>query len=284
VCSITVILPTKRKRFAESLPLTISVCRAGGARRPDCWNRHAAKASAALFSLFPGTMTGATNSFRIDWRQTSSCPSPRWERVSLQRFVSWLVLAAQGGLSFRLQHAEFLKRSERVRRDRTQSGPLRIFTVTPMPFAWIERASRWKQPRSNASHLQGRAGGSMLFVESPVGPTRPRCWTAISIGRPAARLAAAGKCKDARRFSANSMVVTSGLTIRTRTGTSAGRVSILQRSLVARPEARFVHQLLGSRDGGVRMFLDRSRIYGVAESRASGRRPRFPGARCDRAR
>ena len=90
----------------------------------------------------------------------------------VQRIVQRPVLAAQGGLPLRLQHAE-------VGADGTSRPPRSLRSLVRVgPFAGrrrargrpVERALRPEQPRPAASHLQGRAGALRLFVEGAARP------------------------------------------------------------------------------------------------------------------
>ena len=136
------------------------------------------------------------------------------ERVSCSDSCPGVVLAAEGGLPLRLQHAQ-CRSARRARPRRSSAACLRSGhsqADADRLSRRAERAARRKQSRSHAPHLQGRAGHLRLFVEGAARHARrPRCSSATSSPGGAARSASGrASAKLLALFAPVSMTVTAG--------------------------------------------------------------------------
>ena len=152
--------------------------------------RRAAAACAATCCVISGHFDGGTEFYtdRLDAREY--LPVDELERVVVQRLVPGPVLAAEGGLSLRLQHAERRADAQRVRRNRAQPRALRAFARrcrAARPRAG--RAPRREQSRPHAPHLQGRAGDLRLSSRRRSGATAGPLLERYFQSAPAARSA-----------------------------------------------------------------------------------------------
>ena len=201
----------------------------------------------------------------------------------MQSVVLGIVFTAQGGLPLRLQYVESRSTQAHIGGNRTQPGPLRIFARRcRATLTRLECASRRKQSRSHAPHLQGRAGDLRLFGE---GARRTGCGLdaerLLSIGRERRhwqrprqrRLALSfcrqldGRCERLERFGP----------ARRR---SARRVPVLRRRPAGGAEGRLHPSADGARDGrGPHVPRPHREIYGI-----SGRDRAPLACRCQRAR
>ena len=245
---------TKRKRFAGTCRRTnISSSSWWSEAGPIGSNRRAARESAAMCSSSPATTTEATNSSRMIWRRASSCRSTRWSAFRAAARVPGLFSQLKEVYLFGCNtlNADANKRaSAEIGRGlvalRTLAGRRRT------AVARVERSPWRKQPRPDASDLQGCAGDLWLFVGRaartdgrfpPAAPLssrgirrnrkRPREWTS------ARRLR---RALDGRR----DRIERAGSAGRA----SAGRLSILRRPTAAGAEARLHPSAPGARHGG----------------------------------
>ena len=143
----------------------------------------------------PATSTAATSSIPIALDARESLPVDEMERVSCSDSCPGVVLAAEGGLPLRLQHAQSPMRCRalplRSVRSLIRSGhsPADADRLTQV----LERTARRKQSRSNAANLQGRAGHLRVLVEGAARPFRCPDPGALLPGRRRRRVSASGR-------------------------------------------------------------------------------------------
>ena len=99
---------------------TIGSSSSSSAAAPTGSRPHAAPAFAATCSSSPAISTAAPSSTPIGWTQRESLPVDEMRARRVQRLVPRPVLAAQGGLPVRLQHAERRRAAQRRGGDRAQ--------------------------------------------------------------------------------------------------------------------------------------------------------------------
>ena len=210
-------------------------------------------------------------------------PAGRRARArGVQRVVPRRVLAAQGGLPLRLQHAERAAAAQRLARDGTQPRARRPFarrcggdrarcwpSGTPKATATACATSSRTCRRSTASRARRRSDA-----------TPGRCSTAISRAAGPAR-SASGRPSPTLLgpFSKVGMVALPGLS---ECGSDRGRsgatpATSTTSALATAARIAFVHDLLRRPAAEVRMFLDPiERWSATLDRRRARRRPRAP--------
>ena len=281
--------PTRRKSFAEACPRTnFSLSSWWNAGRPD-WLESACRQGIRCDVLVISGHYDGGNEFysdRLDAREY--LPVAEMERVSCSDSCSGLFSQLKEVYLFGCNtlNPEALKRaSSEIGRSLVRSGYSR---------ADAERLSRALSARHGES---SRDRMRLIFKDVPViygfsskaplGPVaasmldrhfQSGAGSEVGSGRASARLLG--------RFAANSMVVTSGVRDSDpRRGTSARRLPILRRSLVACAEGPLRPSTAESRDGGsAHVPRPYREICGVAQRERAASARGCPGTRRDRAR
>ena len=198
----------------------------------------------------------------------------------VQRLVSRTVLAAEGGLPLRLQHAES-RTPTRARPPRSGAASCAPGTRAPTPNGW---RARWacataKAAATACARSSRTCRRSTAFRRSRRSDRRPRRSCSrhfqsagageIGSGRASARLLGG--------FAGHSMVVASGLS--NADPLAAHRQDVCQFSddrLSPAQKLDFIHRLLRREMAEVRMFLDRIEKYAASLARRRAQRRRSP--------
>ena len=192
VCTITVNSRTSVKASAATFLRGLSLRRTGGARpaRLACFRVRAARAVRRPDHLRP---------LRRRHRVLHRPPGP--ERVPvgrgdgaglLQRVLPGRVLAPEGGLPLRLQHAEARGAADGDRRHRARTAALRpLARRRRQGGGGAGRTARRQQPRPHAAHPRTCLSSTASRRSRRSGARRGRCSIATSSPPPRPRSAAA---------------------------------------------------------------------------------------------
>ena len=132
---------------------------------PTGWPRPASSASRCDVLVISGHYGGGNEFFSDALEAREFLPVAELERVSCSGFLPEPVLAAEGGLPLRLQHAESGGATQRIAGDRAQPRARRALARGGRAArAIVECGARREQPRQDAAGVQGRSGDLRLFV------------------------------------------------------------------------------------------------------------------------
>ena len=239
----------------------IRVRRAGGARPPRL----------ARFRLPAGRPLRRARHFRpfrqpdrVLLRSAGDARIPGGRRDGarlLQRLLPGRVLAAEGGLSLRLQHDERAADHEHVARSRAKPRPLRALARrSAAAGARARPAPRRKQPRSHAPHFHERARHLRLLRPGAARPDRRgRFSTATSIRRRRRSSAAAARTRSSSAISPRARWWSPAVSPTRPAARLTGATSANSSTSACRRRTKlgFIHDLLRRDMAEVRMFLER---------------------------
>ena len=190
---------TKRRCSGSALARgSASVRRAGGVRSPRLAGVGLpGRAFAAMCSSSPAISTGSTEFYSDQVDASAFLPVAEMERASCSDSCPWAVLAVEGGLSLRLQHAECRSGGGacRPRASASSLAPRRALEGRGRAPGAHPGSTPWrKQPRSHAPHLRERAGHLWLLFGRPARhPPQRICLAATCSRRRLRRSAAAAR-------------------------------------------------------------------------------------------
>ncbi len=166
VCTITVNSPDEKEILRQRLPEDqyqfVELVERG---RPD-WLASACRQGVRCDLLvISGHFDDGSEFYSDRLGARESLPVAEMERVSCSDVLSGTVLAIEGGLPLRLQHAECGSRHEHDPGSRAQPRPRRVLAGRGRAHGARARpAPRREQPRPHAPHLHERARHLRLFL------------------------------------------------------------------------------------------------------------------------
>ena len=277
VCTITVNSPDEKEAFRRSLPADkyqfVELVEHG---RPD-WLESACRQGVQCDILvISGHYDGGKEFFSDQIGAREFLPVDEMERASCSDSCGETVLAAQGGLSLRLQHAQpeaVRSASSEIERSLVRSGH------SPADARRLSRELSALHGESSRGRMQ------LIFKDVPeiygfssVAPLGPVAASLLNRYFQSAGVSEIGGGRANTRllsqFAGHSLTVSSGMTSKdARIGYRNDVCQFADDRLSPAQRARFVHALLDRDVAEVRMFLDRIEKYVASLSEADRHTP-----------